>query len=1160
MQRLDGRLILSASDLSAFLGCRHRTGLDLAVVEGRLVKPRRTDPFVVALQQKGQAHEQRYVDWLRAQGLRVRDLGDVEDREARFARTEEALAEGADVIVQAALRHDGWLGYADILRRVERPGAPSRFGAWAYEAWDTKLARETRGGTILQLALYSDLLGALQGVTPEHFHVVSPQDAPPQHVVHTYRVDEYAAYYRRVRAEMLETVTHPADAVQAAYYPEPVETCDVCHWWDRCNARRRADDHLSFIANIGRTHRVELVAQDVPTLTAAAALPVPVPFAPARGSAETYGRLAHQARVQHQQRTSGSPVIERLPVQGDEDALRDGPAGLRRLPAPSPGDLFLDLEGARFAREGGREYLFGVWGMPVDAATGAATGEATYRAWWAFDDASEKAAFEAVMDVVAETLAVHPEAHVYHFNHYEPTAFKRLMGRHATRAEAMDVHLRSGRFVDLYPVVRQGLRAGVESYSIKQLEQYYGFVRDVDLRTVSAHLQALELALESQAPGTITPEMRAAVEGYNRDDCHSTSRLRDWLEAERAAIEAEGTPVPRPVPNGGEASEKISVLQEEVEALRARLLEGLPPEASDPTHAGHPRWLLAYLIDWHRREDRAQWADFFRLVDLPEDELLDESRAVAGLAFVERIEVVRNVRTGHPTGSVIDRYHYPPQDVDLGRKGKLKAPDGSSFGELVAHDREMRTLDVKKGRKLVDVHPSAVFAADVVTGTIVQQSVLRLARRVLEGDESGCGLDLLHRRPPRVRSGAFSPEGGEDPTAYAVRVVADLDRTTLAIQGPPGAGKTYVGAQMVRALVAAGQRVGVAAVSHKVILNLMEEVASQAAKAGETVRLGRKVNVVEDDGSGIRQMDDNDNALAALVAGEIDVLGGTAWLWARENAVDQLDVLFVDEAGQMSLANTLGVAQAAGSLVLLGDPQQLEQPQKGSHPDGVDVSALQHVIGEAKTMPPERGLFMPETWRLAPAVCAFTSELFYEGALHPRPELARQRLVGAGRFDGAGLHWVPVDHDGNRNASTEEVDEVERIINALLGARPARWVTADGVERDLTPGDLRIVAPFNAQVNRISERLGDRGVPVGTVDRFQGQTAAVVIYSMATSRPEDAPRGLEFLYSLNRLNVATSRARCAAIIVASPRLLFPECRTPRQMQLANALCRFKEMA
>jgi uncharacterized protein len=412
---------------------------------------------------------------------------------------------------------------------------------------------------------------------------------------------------------------------------------------------------------------------------------------------------------------------------------------------------------------------------------------------------------------------------------------------------------------------------------------------------------------------------------------------------------------------------------------------------------------------------------------------------------------------------------------------------------------------------------------------------------------------------------------------------------------------------MIRALVRGGKRVGVTAVSHKVIRNLLDAVLEQEGQKGPEawvsgkgnleplpssqivgsssqfrpmIRLGHRCDASDDadcaEGTAVEEFSHNALALAALASGEINVLGATSWLWSRDDASGTVDVLFVDEAGQMSLANALAVSGAANSLVLLGDPQQLEQPQKGSHPAGVGVSALEHVLDSADTMPADRGLFLPITWRLHPAICAFTSEVFYEGKLEPKTGLVQQRLTGTGVFDGAGLWWVPVDHDGNQNASMEEVDTVERIVNILLGGvgpcvSPASsadvaegfspaWTDEDGTSRPLLPADLLVVAPYNAHVNRLTERLAPRGVRVGTVDRFQGQEAPVVVYAMATSRPEDAPRGMEFLYSLNRLNVATSRARCAAIVVASPRLLEPECRTPRQMRLANALCRYRERA
>jgi uncharacterized protein len=365
---------------------------------------------------------------------------------------------------------------------------------------------------------------------------------------------------------------------------------------------------------------------------------------------------------------------------------------------------------------------------------------------------------------------------------------------------------------------------------------------------------------------------------------------------------------------------------------------------------------------------------------------------------------------------------------------------------------------------------------------------------------------------------------------------------------------------MICALVSEGKKVGVTATSHRVIRNLLVAVDQAAVETGSLMRLAHRLDDEGGDDSGrVEWIDNNKDALTALSAGRANVLGGTAWLWARPEFANAVDVLFVDEAGQMSLANVLGVSAAARSLVLLGDPQQLEQPQKGSHPEGADVSALQHVLGEHQTMPLDRGLFLPVTWRLAPSVCSFTSELFYEGKLTPKPGLERQRLGGVGAFDGSGLWVVEVPHDGNRNASTEETEVVADLVSRLT-APGAQWINEKGVAAQMTGKAVLVVAPSNAQVSRLAERLTSTGARVGTVDKFQGQEAPVVIYSMATSRPEDAPRGMEFLYSLNRLNVATSRARCAAILVASPRLFEPECRTPRQMKLANALCRYRELA
>lgn len=1139
MRILDGQLVLSPSDLSNFLTCRHRAGLDLAAARKVIEKPRYEDPYVAMLGRHGDEHERAYVDLLRTQGLAIVNATPDKDTTAEESTrlTLEAMRAGAQVIVQARLEGDSIAGYADVLLRVE---TPSNLGAWSYEVQDTKLAKETKGGTILQLSAYSDMVGRIQGRVPESFQVVTPV------ATGRYRVEDYAAYYRMVLATLRSEVAKGHEALLEAYYPEPVEACTVCAWDGRCEKRRRDDDHLSFIAGSGRSHRVELVAQGVPTLTAAAAMTVPVTFKPARGSRETYNRLGDQARVQHLQKKEGSPIYERLEIKDGE--------GLCRLPPPSKGDLFLDLEGARFARDGGREYLFGLW-----------LGD-EYRAWWALNDAEEQAAFEQVIDLIMAAWDADPGMHVYHFNHYEPTAFKKLMGRYVTRGEQLDRLLWAERFVDLYPIAKQAVRAGVESYSIKKLELYSGYKRRVELKNVHEPLLAVELALDANAPALITTEIRDAVQGYNEDDCRSTEALRDWLESLRAEWEAVGVAVPRPGEKTPEAEREKAPVQQQAEAIRERILASLPAGAETPGEPGHEQWLLAYLVDWHRREVNANWWEYFRLMGLAVEDLAEEKDAIVGLKFEQRLGFVPGAK-GKPTKTVIDRYSYPIQELEIGSSGDLHTLDRNQFGELVAHDRVARLLDIKKGPSRAELHPTELVKSLVVRTDEQQKSVVRLAERMLaEGDE--CGIQLLGRLMPRLRSGPFAKRVDETEQAFAIRIVTDLDRTTLAIQGPPGAGKTYIGAQMILALTRAGKKVGVNATSHKVIRNLLDDVLKYATPEDDA-RIAQKDD--EDVDGSIRVFKKNETALEALISGDVNVLGGTSWMWAREDFANKVDVLFVDEAGQVSLANVLAVSQAADSLVLLGDPQQLDQPEKASHPDGVGVSALQHVLGDQETMPTDRGIFLPITWRMSPTLTAFTSELFYEGKLTAKAGLENQALSGVSDLAGSRLWRVPVEHDGCQSASDEEVAAVVALVERLL-APGSMWVDEKGNEKQLTADDIRIVAPFNAQVNRIAEALGKvRLKPdatftpgatpqVGTVDKFQGQTCAVVIYSMATSRPEDAPRGMEFLYSLNRLNVATSRARCAVFLIASPRLFEPDCRTPRQMMLANALCRYAEMA
>jgi uncharacterized protein len=1143
VRREDEGLLLSASDLSAHLGCRHRTQLDRRAALGQLDPPP-PDPLLVVLQARGLAHERAYLEHLAAQESIGRvDLTGTPTSIDGLEATRAAMLAGAGVITQAPLVSNRFSGIADVLLRTDTPSPV--LGGWSYRVVDTKLAAETRAGTILQLCLYTRIVGDLQDLLPEEFWVVSPgRFANPER----FRTTDYLAFARKVEAELLASVEGAIPAEPRA--PEPVPDCEVCRWWGRCDRQRREADHLSLVAGVSRLQRRELESLGTETLTALADARLPLEPAPRRGSPEGYQRVREQARVQRDSR-GRTPIVEFLAER--EATTEDGRRlGLARLPEPSLGDVFLDLEGDPFIEGGGREYLFGWVTVGEDGAP-------RYTARWALTASEEKSAFEALIDFLMDRWKKEPGFAVYHFGAYEPAALKRLMGRHATRADELDRLLRGERFVDLHAVVRESMRIGVEVYGLKQLEAVHGYSRELDLREASLQKHRFERALELGEPGAAPEGSAANVEAYNRDDCTSTWRLREWLEQKRAERIAAGVQLPRPTLGEGMPSTEQEERSAEIQALMDALLDGVPAERNDRDEDQQGRWLLAHLLEWHRREAKAGWWDFFRLADLPPAALRDEKNGLVDLEFVERFQEGKKLPT--------DRYRYAPQDHDVRAGRSLYVSKDQELGTVEAVDLSRRTIDVKKRRVSVDLHPRAVFVKDIVSPDPIPDALKRLAREVVEHGVDGPGRfraarDLLLARPPRLSRAVESTlvQGEETTRQAAVRLSLELAASVLPTQGPPGTGKTHTGARVVCELVRAGQRVGITGPSHKVIRNLLDEVVKAAAEEGLVLRILQRVREGEASGGGaIQESTKSDCLSTALRGGQVDVAAGTVWAWAREDCEELVDTLVVDEAGQLSLANAVAAATAARNVLLLGDPQQLEQPIQGSHPEGCDRSALEHLLGEHDTVPPDRGLFLGTTWRLHPSIRRFTSELFYEERLLNHENCERQALTGVTPLAGSGLWLALVEHKGNTSSSPEEVERIVSLVRTLV--RPENgWIDFHGVARPLRYEDLRIVSPYNAQVAALRAALPEAAGQIGTVDRFQGQEAPVVIYSMATSSAEEAPRGLDFVFSLNRLNVATSRARSTCIVVASPALFDAECRTPRQIKLVNALCRYRELA
>jgi len=1164
MQMIDGRPVFSATDLVGSLACEHLTALELAAAARLVNRPTRPDPELDVMHQRGLDHEKRYLADLEAAGrIATRFVIDetIEDRGERYRRaaaeTEVAIRRGDDVIYQATFFDGRWLGHADFLLRVEKA---SGLGRWSYEIVDTKLARHTKASALVQICSYVDQLTRIQGLEPEWMYVALGGSARN---VERHRVGDYMAYYRVARRRFEDQVAAAVPAYPpTATYPEPVDHCDVCRWDETCSTRRRSDDDLSLVAGISSRQRQALKARGISTRRGLAGLTLPL-VPPLDGSRpETLERVYRQARLQVEGQEAHRTLYELIDPSRLKDGTLEPDRGLLALPEPRPGDLFFDIEGDPYALDDGIDYLFGVLepGLPDRE------GKPTFHVFWARDDegkvtlAAEKRAFDQLMDLFMDRLAKDPKIHIYHYAPYEPTALGRLMGRHASREEQVDSLLRADVLIDLYRAVRQGVRASVESYSIKRLEPLYGYIREIGLMDVGPVIAAFEAWLQAGGEAGHDDKALAQIERYNHDDVVSTRLLRDWLEARRSELVAKfGVPQSRPEPKPGEAPEELSETLARVQALADRLADGVPANEKERSPEQHARWLLAQLLSWHRREEKAFWWRYYLLMDdLTDEERIAEREPMGGLVYVGPDRRVKR--------SIIHRYRFPPQDHAIYEGGAVRDPaTGESPGRVVALDEAAGTVDLSRGIDSEVPHPTSLVPKDLVPTKELRESLMRIGQWAVDHGIDGDGpyraaRDLLRRLSPRVGQIPGTPlqADGDDPTNVAVRLAVALDETTLPIQGPPGSGKTYTGAQMVLALVAAGRKVGVTANSHKVIGHLLDEIA-KATPSGMLVRMGQKPETDGDPTCAVaRCFKTNATLLAALQGGELDVVGGTAWVWSREEFAGTLDVLVVDEAGQIALANAIAVSPAARNLVLLGDPQQLDQPLKGTHPPGAERSALAHLLDGAATMPPEKGLFLAKTWRLHPDVCAFTSEVFYEGRLEPQAGLERQDLEGVAPLTGTGMRYVPVAHAGNQSESPEEAHAVAAFVKSLIEG-DTWWTDRRGERRRVGLDEILIVAAYNAQVGEIARRL-PKAARVGTVDKFQGQQAVVSIYSMATSSPRDAPRGMEFLYSLNRLNVATSRARCLAALVASPDLFRVRCRTARQMQLANALCRLLEMA
>lgn len=1154
MQLVDGAIVLSATDLNNYLACEHLTTLDLSVLRKETARPERRPGQASLLADLGEQHEQAYLAKLRADGHTVVTIERSGGIVAAAEATERAMRDGAPIIYQATFFDGTWLGHADFLRRVDEPREGARWD-WHYEVEDTKLARHTEPYFLLQLCYYSEHVERVQGVAPRSMYVVLGDGKREG-----FLVADFDAYYRSVKARFLHGLSNGA-----ATYPVPVGHCGLCVWDTACTQRRHKDDHLSLVAGISRLQTGRLNDAGIATLAALGAATDAT--RPSEMEKPTYDKLRRQARLQDEQRHARAVHDPNWARYEFVTNPTDAPRGFFLLPDPSPGDVFFDMEGDPFFEiDRGLEYLFGAYTADDD----------TFRPFWGCDRSerpvgadrpAEKRAFEAFIDFVMERRKAFTTMHVYHYASYEKTALQKLSQWHATREDEVDVILREEILVDLYRVVRQALVVGQPSYSIKKIEEYYGKRGDASgVKGGDESILRFEewRALRSD-PARRDDAILDDLEVYNKYDCISTHGLREWLLELRAQAAAFfGYPIP---PYPGKVVEPAKVRIDEkygdlVHALDARIPEDFDFATDDPRHAGvRPLFLARHMLEYHWREDKpVYWRFHDRAAQYLEDprRLLGDTEVIIGLELMGSEPVRKSI-------SYVLRFPAQLQKLDPGTvfDAVTKLPTGRLAS--IEDGEEFGVLRLERGRgRDGEPLPAAIIARNIVQPTTIRDGIARFAQALL-AEGAACryraAYDVLMRATPRLRG---IPAGQVIQPAHvdeeSIRAVTDaLDNSYLFVQGPPGAGKTYIGARLIVDLIERRCKVGITANSHKAIHNLLDEVERVAAER-HIPFLGVKKSTKDEPETeyhGAYFINDP----KTIARDDADLVAGTAWAFGAA-AMDQwLDYLFIDEAGQVSLPAAIAVMTAARNVVLLGDPLQLSQVTHTDHPGDIGASVLEHLLdNELRPIAPDRGILLTDSYRMHPDVCAFISGLLYEGKLHSAPGRERQAVNSPG-LHGTGLRYLPVRHDFNKVRSPEEArviaDEIEQLLRGTV-------TDAEGVTRQLLPDDIIVVAPYNAHVRCIRRELdarpGCEAVQVGTVDKFQGREAYIVFFATAASNPEEASRGVSFIFDRQRFNVAISRARALAVLVGSPDLLAHRCSSVEDVRVANGVCRFIELA
>lgn len=1117
----------------------------------------------------------------------------------RQALTTQAFAEKVPVLFQVEIQDGQLIGRADFV--VLQPDG-------TYSVYDTKLARTARSSAVLQITAYSQAL-ARQGVSMSRYgHLMLGSGEVTRHSVR-----DTEPVFTRLRARYENLVASRAGKPLATWGTAEhggsgLQTCGRC---STCEVELEQARDVLLVMGCSTAHRVKLNAAGIYTVEQLAAL-APTPT---QESGIGMWVEADSSGIDINRVTLNKLVAQAQLFLAGETRKEHGGVDLYRvfdtkafglLKPENPGDIFFDFEGDPLYAEAGStdwglEYLFGWCTRELSD-----DGRPVFEALWAHNRLEEKKAFETFIDYLVGRVQTYPDMHVYHYAPYETTALKRLAARHGTREHALDGLLRMGLFIDLYAVVRGTLRTSGHSLSIKKLEPFYidalGAAREGVTNAADSITEYAE-AIELRQSGHVEAfhQTLDQIANYNRYDCESTFHLLNWIgeiaqehgvnwnDAYQASIVDESA-LQEPEPDA--RATLVASLGEHLERLTQQWKHDIAhahahslPDVPEPESRLITRMAWA-AVEYNKRENKQYWwGHFARLQDPVEDwigseifrptrsQVAEDWHVPSGKRSLARFSVLYGqLEPGNKLAAGSGVFSFYDEPVPLGMKTSSSGIRAYHSAEIVDIEPVPGDADgmvamtiMERASKTVEPWlelPVGLGPGAPISTTAIDQRLTDLGQSVLDALEANPDApqfeDSARMRLLRRMGTVSESEGAAVSEDRAERILAalrDHDTAVVAVQGPPGAGKTFVASHVISTLVRAGWHIGVVAQSHAVVENVLRAVHGRGIPKEQIFKKPRSEYDPERDPFTQAEPSKIPDLLRAAHTGT--VTGGTAWNFSAEHFHPEpvFDLLVIDEAGQYSMANSLAVSHASARMLLLGDPQQLPQVSQGTHPEPVNESALSWLVEDAPTIPSDRGFFLDETWRMHPALTHAVSELSYEGKLHSVALTQGREVQGLA----PGVHTLLVEHHGNTASSLEEANAVVATISALVGTN---WKeTEQSAPQPLGASDFIVVAPYNAQVQLIAEQLDHAGlaeVSVGTVDKFQGQEAAIALVSLAVSDALNSPRGLEFVRNRNRLNVSISRGKHSAFLIHSPALLDAVENSIRGMEEHGAFIRLSE--